>query len=37
MLWVIDKITPVKVSAATEEAGLDAGIHGEKAYLEEGI
>ena len=37
MLWIIDKITPVKVAAGTEEIGLDAGIHGERAYIEEGI
>jgi len=34
MLWIIDRVTPVKVSAATEEMGLDEGIHGEHAYLE---
>ena len=32
MLWLIERITAVKVSEATEEAGLDVGIHGEKAY-----
>jgi ammonium transporter, Amt family len=32
MLWLIERITAVKVSEATEEAGLDAGIHGETAY-----
>jgi Amt family ammonium transporter len=32
MLWLIDRITPVKVTAATEEVGLDAAIHGEEAY-----
>jgi Amt family ammonium transporter len=37
MLWLVDRVTPVKVSAATEESGLDAGIHGERAYLDEGI
>jgi ammonia channel protein AmtB len=37
MLKVIDRITPVKVAGATEEMGLDLGIHGEAAYLEEGI
>ena len=35
MLWIINKITPVKVSVAEEEAGLDEALHGEKAYLEE--
>ncbi|QQR73370.1 MAG: ammonium transporter [Holophagales bacterium] len=37
MLWVINKITPVRVEEAQEEVGLDEGIHGEKAYLEEAI
>ena len=32
MLWVIDKVTPVRVSAQTEEGGLDQGLHGEIAY-----
>jgi Amt family ammonium transporter len=32
MLWLIERVTAVKVSEATEEAGLDAGIHGETAY-----
>ncbi len=32
MLWVIDKVTPVRVSAETEEGGLDQGLHGEIAY-----
>jgi Amt family ammonium transporter len=32
MLWLIDRVTPVKVSAATEDVGLDSGIHGEEAY-----
>lgn len=34
MLWVIDRITVVKVSQATESVGLDEGLHGEQAYLE---
>ena len=34
MLWVINKITTVKVNEATEGVGLDEGIHGERAYLE---
>lgn len=34
MLWVIDKITVVHVSKATEENGLDSSLHGETAYLE---
>jgi len=33
MLWIIDKITPVKVTASTEETGLDEGLHGEQAYV----
>ena len=33
MLWLIDKITPVKVSKETEEFGLDQELHGETAYL----
>jgi Amt family ammonium transporter len=32
MLWIIEQITPVKVTGPTEEVGLDEGIHGEKAY-----
>jgi Amt family ammonium transporter len=32
MLWLIDRVVPVRVSNATEEMGLDAGIHGEEAY-----
>ena len=34
MLWLINKVTPVRVSAMEEEAGLDESLHGEKAYLE---
>ena len=37
MLWIIDRITPVKVTEGTENVGLDEGIHGERAYLEESI
>ena len=33
MLAVINKITPVKVTAADEELGLDETLHGERAYL----
>jgi Amt family ammonium transporter len=33
MLAVINRITPVMVSAADEEAGLDESLHGERAYL----
>jgi len=32
MLWVIDRITPVRVDAEFEEKGLDLGLHGEEAY-----
>jgi Amt family ammonium transporter len=35
MLWLIDRVTPVRVTGATEEIGLDEGLHGERAYLEE--
>ncbi|MCW3806586.1 ammonium transporter [Plebeiibacterium marinum] len=31
MLWLINKITPVKVSVEDEEMGLDAALHGETA------
>ena len=32
MLWLINKITPVKVTRQDEENGLDAALHGETAY-----
>jgi Amt family ammonium transporter len=32
MLFLIDRIATVRVSEATEDAGLDAGLHGEEAY-----
>src|SRR5882672_2691375 len=32
MLWLINRLTPVRVSAAEEE-NLDEALHGEKAYL----
>ncbi|HLX12514.1 MAG TPA: ammonium transporter [Bacteroidota bacterium] len=35
MLWIINKFSPVRVSDAEEEAGLDISLHGESAYLEE--
>jgi Amt family ammonium transporter len=35
MLWLIDKVTPVKVNQAAEVSGLDAALHGEAAYLGE--
>ena len=34
MLCLINLVTPVKVTKETQELGLDAGLHGEKAYLE---
>jgi Amt family ammonium transporter len=33
MLWVIDKITPVKVDTAQQQSDLDAFLHGEQAYI----
>ncbi len=33
MLWLIDRVTPVKVTEANEEGGLDEALHGEVAYL----
>jgi Amt family ammonium transporter len=35
MLWLIDRITPVKVDQADEVRGLDLALHGEAAYLGE--
>jgi len=35
MLWLIDRITPVKVTEIMEEVGLDEELHGEKAYTVE--
>ena len=32
MLWIIDRITPVRVAVSAEEKGLDAELHGEEAY-----
>jgi Amt family ammonium transporter len=34
MLWIIDRITPVKVEEGVEETGLDMGLHGETAYTD---
>ena len=34
MLWLIDRITPVRVEAAHEQIGLDEALHGEQAYIE---
>jgi Amt family ammonium transporter len=33
MLWLIERVTPVKVDQVAEESGLDAALHGEAAYL----
>ncbi|MDL2334464.1 MAG: ammonium transporter [Chloroflexota bacterium] len=33
MLWLIDRFTPVRVSAQVEETGLDSGLHREEAYI----
>jgi len=35
MLWVINKITPVRVDVAEEHNGLDKSLLGEEAYLED--
>jgi len=32
MLWLINRVTPVKVARAREERGLDIELHGEEAY-----
>jgi len=32
MLWLIDRVTPVKVAEGVEDAGLDSSLHGETAY-----
>jgi len=34
MLWLIDRITPVKVQDTAEVEGLDQALHGETAYIE---
>lgn len=34
MLWIINKITPVRVEEKVELEGIDSAIHGEKAYDE---
>lgn len=34
MLWLIDRITPVKVQDSDEVDGLDLALHGETAYIE---
>lgn len=33
MLWIINKITPVKIDSKHEEEGLDEALHGESAYM----
>jgi Amt family ammonium transporter len=33
MLWLINRVTPVRVDEAGELAGLDESIHGEQAYV----
>jgi Amt family ammonium transporter len=33
MLWVINRVTPVRVTAGVEEAGLDSGLFKEEAYV----
>ncbi|MEO8275412.1 MAG: ammonium transporter [Thermoanaerobaculia bacterium] len=34
MLWLIDRVTAVKVTESGEREGLDQALHGEAAYLE---
>jgi Amt family ammonium transporter len=34
MLWLIDRMTPVRVAEAHEKIGLDEALHGEQAYIE---
>ena len=33
MLWLIDRVTPVRVAEGIEEVGLDSGLHHEEAYV----
>jgi len=33
MLWIMNKITPVRVTQSEEQEGLDASLHGEQAYF----
>ena len=33
MLWIINRVTPVRTTKAEEEGGLDESLHGESAYL----
>lgn len=37
LLWLIDRVTAVRVTPGVEEIGLDAGLHHEEAYLEGSI
>ena len=34
-IMIINKITPVKVTAEEESLGLDSALHGEEAYLQD--
>lgn len=34
MLWLIDRVTPVKIDEKTQQTGLDASLHGEEAYTQ---
>jgi len=34
MLWLIDRVTPVRVAESHEQIGLDEALHGEAAYIE---
>ena len=34
MLWLINRITPVRVDEAHETIGLDEALHGEQAYID---
>jgi ammonia channel protein AmtB len=33
MLWLINLVTPVKLTKEEEERGLDLSLHGEEAYI----
>ena len=35
MLWLINKVTPVRVEEGSEGIGLDSALHGETAYIDE--
>jgi ammonium transporter, Amt family len=37
MLWLIDRVVRVRVLESSEGVGLDEALHGEAAYLEEGV